>query len=106
MDSAKEIARSQLMREALSIPGGQLVANPIPIDAEIPLAKILPIIGTANLEAKKENIYAKDLTPFLLSKIFHYTQGESLKANIELVKNNARLACDIAASFIEEEKKF
>ena len=106
MDSAKEIARSQLMREALSIPGGQLVANPIPIDAEIPLAKILPIIGKANLEAKKENIYAKDLTPFLLSKIFHYTQGESLKANIELVKNNARLACDIAASFIEEEKKF
>jgi pseudouridine-5'-phosphate glycosidase len=106
MDSAKEIARSQLMREALSIPGGQLIANPIPVDAEIPLEKILPIIRKANLEAKKDNIYAKDLTPFLLSKIFDYTQGASLKANIELVKNNARLACDIATSFLEEEKKF
>jgi pseudouridine-5'-phosphate glycosidase len=106
MDSAREIACSQLTREALSIPGGQLVANPIPIDAEIPLAEILPIIRKANLDAKKDNIYAKDLTPFLLSKIFQYTQGESLKANIELVKNNARLACEIAASLIEEEKKF
>lgn len=106
MDSAREIACSQLTREALSIPGGQLVANPIPIDAEIPLAEILPIIRKANLDAKKDNIYAKDLTPFLLSKIFQYTQGESLKANIELVKNNARLACKIAASLIEEEKKF
>lgn len=106
MDSAKEIARSQLMREALSIPGGQLIANPIPVDAEIPLEKMLPILRKANLEAKKDNIYAKDLTPFLLSKIFHYTQGVSLKANIELVKNNARLACDIATSFLEEEKKF
>jgi pseudouridine-5'-phosphate glycosidase len=94
------------MREALSIPGGQLIANPIPVDAEIPLEKILPIIRKANLEAKKDNIYAKDLTPFLLSKIFDYTQGASLKANIELVKNNARLACDIATSFLEEEKKF
>jgi pseudouridine-5'-phosphate glycosidase len=106
MDSAREIACSQLTREALSIPGGQLVANPIPIDAEIPLAEILPIIRKANLDAKKDNIYAKDLTPFLLSKIFQYTQGESLKANIELVKNNARLACEIAASLIEEEKSF
>ena len=106
MDSAREIACSQLTREALSIPGGQLVANPIPIDAEIPLAEILPIIRKANLDATKDNIYAKDLTPFLLSKIFQYTQGESLKANIELVKNNARLACEIAASLIEEEKKF
>jgi len=105
MNSAEEIARSQLIREALSIPGGQLIANPIPFDAEIPLHKILPIIKKANLEAKKEKISDKNLTPFLLDKIFHLTEGASLKANIELVKNNAVLASKIATSLIIEKSR-
>ena len=105
MNSAEEIARSQLVREALSIPGGQLVANPIPAYAEIPFKEILPIIKKAHLEAKKENISNKSLTPFLLEKIFHLTEGTSLKANIELVKNNAFLACKVASSLITEKSR-
>ena len=105
MNSAEEIARSQLVREALSIPGGQLVANPIPAYAEIPFKEILPIIKKAHLEAKKENISNKNLTPFLLEKILHLTDGASLKANIELVKNNAFLACKVASSLITEKSK-
>ena len=105
MNSAEEIARSQLVREALSIPGGQLVANPIPAYAEIPFKEILPIIEKAHLEAKKANISNKNLTPFLLEKIFHLTDGNSLKANIELVKNNAFLACKVASSLITEKSK-
>ena len=106
MNSAEEIARSQLVREALSIPGGQLVANPIPAYAEIPFKEILPIIKKAHLEAKKENISNKSLTPFLLEKIFHLTEGTSLKANIELVKNNAFLACKVASCLITEKSRF
>mgnify|MGYP001415837077 FL=1 len=105
MNSAEEIARSQLVREALSIPGGQLVANPIPAYAEIPFKEILPIIKKAHLEAKKANISNKNLTPFLLEKIFHLTDGNSLKANIELVKNNAFLACKVASSLITEKSR-
>ena len=105
MNSAVEIARSQLVREALSIPGGQLVANPIPAYAEIPFKEILPIIKKAHLEAKKANISNKNLTPFLLEKIFHLTDGTSLEANIELVKNNAFLACKVASSLITEKSK-
>ena len=105
MNSAKEIARSQLVREALSIPGGQLVANPIPAYAEIPFKEILPIIKKAHLEAKRANISNKNLTPFLLEKIFHLTDGNSLKANIELVKNNAFLACKVASSLITEKSR-
>ena len=105
MNSAEEIARSQLIREALSIPGGQLVANPIPAYAEIPFKEILPIIKKAHLEAKKENISNKNVTPFLLDKILHLTDGASLKANIELVKNNAFLACKVASSLITEESR-
>ena len=105
MNSAEEIARSQLVREALSIPGGQLVANPIPAYAEIPFKEILPIIKKAHLEAKKANISNKNLTPFLLEKIFHLTDGTSLEANIELVKNNAFLACKVASSLITEKSR-
>ena len=105
MNSAEEIARSHLIREALSIPGGQLVANPIPAYAEIPFKEILPIIKKAHLEAKKENISNKNVTPFLLEKILHLTDGASLKANIELVKNNAFLACKVASSLITEESR-
>ena len=105
MNSAEEIARSQLIREALSIPGGQLVANPIPAYAEIPLKEILPIIKKAHLEANKENISDKNLTPFLLEKVFNFTDGASLNANIELVKNNASLACKVASSLITEKSR-
>ena len=105
MNSAEEIARSQLVREALSIPGGQLVANPIPAYAEIPFKEILPIIKKAHLEAKKANISNKNLTPFLLEKVFLLTDGTSLKANIELVKNNAYLACKVASSLIAEKSR-
>ena len=105
MNSAEEIARSQLVREALSIPGGQLVANPIPAYAEIPFKEILPIIKKAHLDAKNENISDKNLTPFLLEKIFNLTDGASLKANIELVKNNAFLACKVASSLITEKSR-
>ena len=105
MNSAEEIARSQLIREALSIPGGQLVANPIPAYAEIPFKEILPIIKKAHLEANKENISDKNLTPFLLEKVFNLTDGASLNANIELVKNNASLACKVASSLITEKSK-
>lgn len=105
MNSAEEIARSQLIREALSIPGGQLVANPIPAYAEIPFQEILPIIKKAHLEANKENISDKNLTPFLLEKVFNLTDGASLNANIELVKNNASLACKVASSLITEKSR-
>ena len=105
MNSAEEIARSQLIREALSIPGGQLVANPIPAYAEIPFKEILPIIKKAHLEANKENISDKNLTPFLLEKVFNLTDGASLNANIELVKNNAFLACKVASSLITEKSR-
>lgn len=96
MDSAAEIAAAQQMRGALGLEGGQLVANPIPQEAEIPRATILPAIETALAEAEAQGIAAKEVTPFLLARIFEITGGRSLEANIALVLNNARLAAAIA----------
>jgi pseudouridine-5'-phosphate glycosidase len=95
-DSAAEIAAAHRMRASLGLPGGQLVANPIPPEAEIPLAQIGPVIEAALAEASAKGISAKQVTPFLLGRIFKLTEGRSLAANIALVRNNARLAAAIA----------
>ncbi len=96
LDSAAEIAAAHLMRARLGLPGGQLVANPIPAAAEIAGATITPVIETALAEAARQGIAAKAVTPFLLQRIFELTEGRSLAANIALVLNNARLAAAIA----------
>ena len=96
LDSAAEIAAAHQMRRQLGIPGGQLIANPIPLDAEISRAEIDPVIATALADAAAQGIAAKAVTPFLLARIFALTGGGSLAANIALVRNNARLAASIA----------
>ncbi|MEL6889391.1 MAG: pseudouridine-5'-phosphate glycosidase [Pseudomonadota bacterium] len=97
MDSAQEIAATHAMRAALGLPGGQLVANPIPADAEIDRATLAPIIARAASDAQAHGITGKGVTPYLLQRIFELTEGRSLTANIALVRNNARLAAGIAA---------
>ncbi|PKP68741.1 MAG: pseudouridine-5-phosphate glycosidase [Alphaproteobacteria bacterium HGW-Alphaproteobacteria-4] len=96
MDSAAEIATAHRLRAALGLPGGQLVANPIPPENEIARADITPVIERALAEAAAQGIAAKAVTPFLLARIFALTEGRSLAANIALVLNNARLAAAIA----------
>ena len=101
MDSAEQIAASHLMRARLRLPGGQLVANPIPLSAEIPLPQIMPMVEQALAEAAAQGIAAKAVTPFLLNRIYELTKGASLTSNIDLVLNNARLAAAIARSLTE-----
>lgn len=101
MDSAAEIARAQVTRTAMGLPGGQLIANPIPGDAEIPTETLAPVIAQAQSEADAQGISGKAVTPFLLQRIFELTEGRSLAANIALVRNNARLAAKIAQEMAE-----
>ncbi|MFP3382909.1 pseudouridine-5'-phosphate glycosidase [Tritonibacter scottomollicae] len=101
MDSAADIARAHVLRGAMDIPGGQLVANPIPTDAQIPAEVLAPIIAQAQSEADAQGVVGKDVTPFLLQRIFELTDGRSLEANIALVRNNARLAAEIAKELVK-----
>ena len=96
MDDAETIARAHGARRALGLPGGQLVANPIPEADEIPSEVMAPIIAAAQMEADEQGITGKAVTPFLLDRVFKATRGKSLRANIALVRNNAVLAAQIA----------
>jgi len=98
LDGAEEIAASHRMSGELGLPGGQLVANPIPEAAEIPSATLLPLIAEAQDAAEAQGVRGKEVTPFLLQWLFERTEGRTLEANIALVMNNAALAARIASA--------
>ena len=105
MDAPAQIAAAHLMRAALNLAGGQLIANPIPLASEISRAEITPIIEAALRDAKAQAITAKAVTPFLLQRIYELTQGRSLTANIALVLSNARLGAKIATEIAQMRAK-
>lgn len=94
-DTPVDIARLLNLQFSLGL-GGVLIANPIPEAAALDAEEIEAQIGKAVAEATKKGIGGKALTPFLLQRIFELTKGKSLKANIALVENNARVAAQIA----------
>jgi pseudouridine-5'-phosphate glycosidase len=95
-DTPREVARTIRTERRLGSPSGILVANPIPEADALPPDEIEARIEKACRDAQGAGVSQKDVTPYLLSRINTLTGGESLAANIALVKNNAALAAKIA----------
>jgi pseudouridine-5'-phosphate glycosidase len=98
LDSLAEIARMLALKWSLGLEGGALVANPVGPDDEIPRAEMSGYIDTAVAEVTARGITGKAVTPFILARLTEITQGRSLTANIALVKSNARVGAELAAS--------
>ena len=98
LDDPAGIARAHHTRAKMGLPGGQLIANPIPETDEIPAGELAPVIAQAQSDADRHGITGKAVTPYLLQRIFELTDGRSLTANIALVRNNARFAAQIAVA--------
>ena len=96
IDSIKDIAAIYNTNCELNLKTGMLIANPVPKEHEIPYSEMNEFIQTALRKAEVEKITGRNLTAFLLAEIVKLTKGRSLQTNIELVKNNVRLACEIA----------
>jgi pseudouridine-5'-phosphate glycosidase len=101
VNNASEVADIFKNKEKLAINGAILVANPIPDEFAIPAEKVEQWISIALNEAKINNIHGKNVTPFLLSKLFELSGGKTLDANIHLVNNNAKVASMIAKELIK-----
>ncbi len=99
IDAAADIADILKTKWDLSIDGGVLVTNPIPIAFELESSVMNDAINKAIIEADKEKITGKKITPYLLSKVSEITEGKSLDANIKLILNNADLAAKVAVHF-------
>jgi pseudouridine-5'-phosphate glycosidase len=98
-DSPAELATIMRTKWDLGIRGGLNIANPIPEADEVPSEQIDSIIEQALNDMDAKGIKGKEATPFLLGRIVEITDGESLRANIALVKNNARLGAAIAVAY-------
>jgi pseudouridine-5'-phosphate glycosidase len=101
VNSVKEIANIYNTKVSLGIFSSILVANPIPQKYEIPRDKVDQWIDIAVSESQEKGIKGKKVTPFLLARIAELSEGKALDANFELVKNNARVAAEIAKALYD-----
>ncbi|KAI7902799.1 Indigoidine synthase A family protein [Cokeromyces recurvatus] len=104
LENTLDAAKSILANHQLGLNSGMVFAVPIPKEAAADAASIQTAIEHAISEARANNITGKEETPFLLKRIAELTQGESLVANIELVKNNARIGGQIAVHLSQLKK--
>ena len=104
VDSFKDAAKIIALQFALGL-GGVLVANPIPESHALDKDEIEGRINEAIKGAEAEGVGRKELTPFLLKRIFELTAGKSLVANIALVENNAMVAAGIAVAMAKLAQK-
>lgn len=99
VDTPEETASYLQMKWGSGLEGGVLIANPVPDTDSLPQEEIERFIDQAIVETEREGIQGKRLTPFLLSRITDLTAGRSLVSNVALVRNNARIAAQIARAF-------
>jgi pseudouridine-5'-phosphate glycosidase len=97
-DTPEEVAAIVRARDALKLPGGILVAVPVPTEDELPASEAEDAIVRALAEAEAQGITGKAVTPFLLARVSGLTGEASLRANVALLLNNARVASAIAVA--------
>ncbi len=104
VDTAEEIAHIALAQRHFGLRSAVLVTVPVPAEDEIPAEEVDSAIKEALSEAESRGIHGPATTPFLLEKVAFITQGRSMKANLSLLKNNARVAGMIAKALAELSK--
>ncbi len=95
----EEIAAVMQAGETLGLPGGILVANPLPEDAQLDPALHDRLLAEALAAAERASVRGKDITPFLLDYIHEHTDRTSVAVNLEIVRGNCRLGAEIARSW-------
>ena len=97
-NTAEEVATIFMADQQLRGATGMLLGVPLPAADALPEERTRAAIDQALVRASAEGISGKPLTPYLLSKIFEITDGDSLVANVALIKNNASVGAQIASA--------
>jgi pseudouridine-5'-phosphate glycosidase len=105
IDSPREAAKVALARDELGLPSAILINNPVRTALEIPWQELLTYIVQIEGEVKAAGITGQDVTPQMLSRLFAVTAGRTLKANLSLLTENARLGAEIAQALCAERKR-
>lgn len=99
VDNAAEAAALVRAQWAMGLHSGVLVCVPCPEDHAVPAETVEPVLRQALQQAEAQGVRGKDVTPFLLARLAELTGGETLRANLALLRNNARVAAELARTF-------
>ncbi len=99
IDSYEEAALVMKEKRAIGLQGGILITNPIPEQYAMDQKVIDTAIKTALMDAQRDGIKGKEVTPYLLKTIVEITGGDSLESNIKLILNNAAVGAEIAKAY-------
>ena len=105
LDSPREIVAFAKAHWEMGLKSAVLVCQPLSPEVEIPHIKVEGAIQHARDEAQEQGIHGQALTPFLLGRVAKLTGGESVRANLALLINNAKLAAQIAVELYLSEKQ-
>jgi pseudouridine-5'-phosphate glycosidase len=99
VDEPGEVARIMRSRDELGLPQGIVLANPVPEGEDWDAEEHDRILSEALQRAMDEGITGKAVTPFLLLEIVKLSDGRSLEVNLNLARNNVRVAGDVAQAW-------
>ena len=95
-DSVAEVVEIARARRQLDMKGATLVTVPVPEEFDVPSHLLQETLDLALFEAERHNVTGRDLTPFLLASMAEQSRGATLRANIAVLENNARVAREVA----------
>ena len=105
LDSPREIVEFSKAHWKIGMKSAVLVCQPLLPEEELSCEQVDGAIQQARSEAREQDIHGQTLTPFLLARMAELTSGESLRANLALLLNNARLAAQIAIEYSKDWEK-
>ncbi len=101
VDSPEEVSQLIAAQRELGIASAMLITVPVPVDAEVSADLLQRVLDESLHEADSRGVVGRELTPFLLSRMAEQSKGATLRANIALLENNARVAAEIARTLAE-----
>lgn len=105
LETVDEIVKLAQAHWEMGMRSAVLATQPVPAGDEIPKPEMDKWILQASNEAVDKKIHGQDLTPFLLRRINDLSSGRSLRANLSLLLNNARLAAQIAKAMVIKQRR-
>jgi len=102
VNSPGEVSQLFLTQQQLKLTSALLVCVPVPEEFEVPSKQLQEILDHALAAADINEIHGRDLTPYLLGQMSEHSAGATLRANIALLENNARVAANIAQAMHQQ----
>ena len=98
LETPEEVAALARAGWELGLESGVAVANPVPVEDEMPRADVDGVVARALDDAERLGVRGRDITPYLLARIVELSDGRSLETNIALVRHNARVGTALAVA--------